>query len=100
MNISREYLEGLKDGHDQGYAAGYVDARKEIEDAASVWRRVTEELPRNGQLVVVIDDDGHANTAALSRKGGWWLSNSNNFFPMSRVLYWMPLPEPPMEVQE
>ncbi len=32
MKISREYLEGFKDGHDHGYAAGYEAARKEIEE--------------------------------------------------------------------
>ena len=33
---SSEYMAGFRDGHDQGYAAGYEDARKEIEDANCV----------------------------------------------------------------
>lgn len=63
------------------------------------WVSCEERLPEVGELVVIIDDDGHANTATLSAMGGWWLSNSNDFFPMSRILYWMPLPDPPQEVQ-
>ena len=45
MKISKEYLDGFRDGHDHGYAAGYVDALN------MVAQRV--ELPKLGKWVGV-----------------------------------------------
>ena len=40
---SSEYMAGFRDGHDHGYAAGYEDARKEIEEHV--------EQPKRGEIV-------------------------------------------------
>lgn len=64
------------------------------------WHRVEDQLPRIGQLVIAIDSDGHVNTAILSARGGWWISNVSVLYSLCRVLYWMPLPEPPKEDEE
>ena len=107
MNIfSEEFIAGFRDGHDQGYAAGYEDARREIEDAAPQWIRVKDELPPSGEfgkIVLACNDVGTVNAAYLSSYGKWYAANNTMYDAwswMPNVTHWMPLPEPPKEAQE
>ena len=93
MNIfSEEFIAGFRDGHDHGYAAGYVDARKEIEDAASVWHRVEEKPKEAGKYFVIWENNGYrgGGAALFSLRLGW-------IWGGPKITYWMPI-EPPKEV--
>lgn len=105
MNIfSEEFIAGFRAGHDQGYAAGYEDARREIEDAAPQWRRVEEEMPKDygdylgyadGEVMFLLFNPDTTD------KWKWSACDAEGSFDVSvdEVTHWMPLPEPPKEAQ-
>ncbi len=70
-----------------------------VSDSQPHWVSVEERLPNVGELVVGLDEDGHAELTMLSESKSWltyglWIHN------LGCYVWWMPLPEPPQEVQE
>ena len=65
-------------------------------EAAQRWIPVSERLPEANKCVLIYDAGGNMTVDILVKSGGvetyFWL-------PKYRILFWMPLPEPP-EVQE
>lgn len=77
--------EAYKNGYDKGYA-----------DATPKWISVEEMLPNVGVRVLAYYDNGDMRTvvscggfSAVSFSPGVW----------TEVTHWMPLPEPPKEVE-
>lgn len=105
MNLSKDYMDGFRDGHEHGYVVGYETARKEIE-SASPWHRVEDALPESGEygkIVLACNDAGTVNAAYLSSNGKWYAANNTMYDAwswMPNVTHWMAFPEPPKEVQE
>ena len=60
--------------------------------AASPWHRVEEELPKQGEWVLVVSRFARMRIDFMDSKGRWYRTCG--------VTHWMPLPEPPQEVQE
>ena len=73
-------------------------ARRNLEDyiaeleAARRWIPVSERLPEANKCVLIYDAGGNMTVDILVKSGGvetyFWL-------PKYRILFWMPLPEPP-----
>lgn len=60
--------------------------------AATRWHRVDEELPKQGEWVLVKSCLVRMMTDFIDKTGRWYRTPG--------VTHWMPLPEPPNEVQE
>ena len=64
----------------------------------SNWIPITEKLPDKGTTVLVCDEKGIINVlhgvtcAGWEDDGGWWISDIID--NESRIVAWMPLPEP------
>jgi nuclear transport factor 2 (NTF2) superfamily protein len=56
---------------------------------ASPWRRVEEELPKQGEWVLVVSRFARMRIDFMDSKGRWYRTCG--------VTHWMPLPEPPKE---
>ena len=70
--------------------------RELIEEAptvepASPWRRVEDELPKSGEMVIIYDG---AFGFGRHEKGAWEWVDTFESGP-AEVTHWMPLPEPP-----
>lgn len=82
--------------YDKGYGDGYHDGKRD----ARQWISVEERIPEDDQLVLCYLKNGkimvcyHHNNWGV---GTWdtWTRESNYF----DVIAWMPLPEPPKEVE-
>ena len=68
------------------------------------WISVTERLPKDGEFVLVCNDDGHMLIAKHETETyEWYYKYTNYDFDIwdneeqGPVCYWMPLPEPPKE---
>jgi hypothetical protein len=64
------------------------------------WIPVTERLPKPNKLVLCWWESGngekeHYGFATFQNHGVWYVSNEG----MPKVTHWMPLPEPPKEVE-
>jgi len=61
-------------------------------EAAQRWIPVSERLPEANKCVLIYDAGGNMTVDILVKSGGvetyFWL-------PKYRILFWMPLPEPP-----
>ena len=68
---------------------------KVIDDRAAqqAWIRCDEQLPSPGQDVLICA--GESAAVAWLDHDGLGFSNSDWWWPLSRVRAWMPLPEPP-----
>jgi len=89
---------GIKDLHE--YASKYWDLLKK----APRWIPVTERLPKDGEFVLVCNDDKHMMIAKYETETyEWYYKYTNYDFDIwdneeqGPVCYWMPLPEPPKE---
>lgn len=63
------------------------------------WVSVKERLPNVGELVVGLDADGHAEITMLG-ESKCWLTYGLRIHNLGCYVWWMPLPEPPQEVQD
>lgn len=80
---------------------GLADLEREINrlDSFSPWHRVEDELPDDGEWAIFTN--GKVVTVERFKVDAY-----NHFFPASQwfnfedAIAWMPLPEPPKEVQE
>lgn len=66
----------------------------------SLWIPVTERLPEDGETVLVYGSKGGIYTAWCNRRYenvGWHKLNSKSHY--CNPTHWMPLPEPPKEVE-
>jgi hypothetical protein len=103
-----EGLSGLVDryGGETGiknleeYASKYWDLLKN----APRWISVKERLPKDGEFVLVCNDDKHMMIAKYETETyEWYYKYTNYDFDIwdneeqGPVCYWMPLPEPPKE---
>ena len=70
-----------------------VDHALKLPDANDGWIPVEDRLPKKGQVVLWCNDDGNSFTSAITYecKGNWAIGNRHR---RSRVIAWMPLPEP------
>ena len=80
---------------------GWLD---KLETPEQKWIPVTERLPKDGEFVLVCNDDGHMLIAKYeSEVFEWYYKYTNYDFDIwdneeqGPVCYWMPLPEPPKE---
>ena len=83
--------------------------REVVRDQPSVpavprWVRCEERLPDDNKIVLVCNDAGFVHCAfytAIGRK--WYIANNTQYDSWTwepDAMYWMPMPEPPKEVQE
>lgn len=86
-DLQRAYDEGFKDG----------------KRSASQWHRVEEELPPDGEWVLVCNDDWHMLVAKYESEVPQWEYKYTNYDwdvwddqEQGPVCYWMPI-EPPKE---
>lgn len=63
------------------------------------WISVNDRLPDDGQEVVTYKNGIYEIQKYEKRRNGW-ISRSYWFWTMATVTHWMPLPEPPKEVQQ
>ena len=77
------------------------EVEKLISDAPTVpaprWVRCEDELPKRGRLVLAYRGPIAMISAMYTDGCGW---RDADLFPMQGVTHWMPLPEPPKEVQD
>lgn len=73
-------------------------------DALPKWVSVKKHLPKDGEFVIVCNDDGHMMIAKHeSEVYEWYYKYTNYDFDVwdneeqGPVLWWCPLPEPPKE---
>ena len=103
MSVADDLKQAYEDGLDEGFNLG----RK----AASPWRRVEDELPDEvgSYLVYAPTYIGGSSSAKECKagvmfarwlKGGHWSIEVGYYKRPGCVTHWMPLPEPPKEVQE
>lgn len=59
------------------------------------WISVEDKLPKIGESVLVCDECGDVYTDLIEVDGSWAKEISRIYGV--RYLYWMPLPEPPIE---
>lgn len=59
------------------------------------WISVKDRLPENSRSVLIYTKDGGIAEGSYSSEGGWVQFRWNVKNP--KVIYWMPLPEPPKE---
>lgn len=110
------------DEYDTGYAKLIYDAADAIEElqensvpiddmemilsevAKPRWIPVAERLPKDGEFVLVCNDDKHMMIAKYETETyEWYYKYTNYDFDIwdneeqGPVCYWMPLPEPPKE---
>ena len=64
------------------------------------WISTEDRLPESGQRVIICREKEkgvpYVEQATYSGVGGWWRVYGTN---VKRVDWWMPLPEPPEEVE-
>lgn len=79
-------------------------ARQKAEAAQPHWVSVEDELPDDDYIVLLCNDVMFVHCAfynSLNRK--WYIANNTDYDSWTwepDAMYWMPLPEPPQEVQE
>ena len=83
-------------GGDCGYKAKRAaDAIEALSAKVPQWIPVTGRLPDDGQWVLVWGHGQHIPTM-MFRESGAWIDDQFEFH--TTVTHWMPLPEPPKEV--
>ena len=99
-----ELVKSLRsiDEYDTGYAKliyDAADAIEELEKVAPRWIPVTERLPKDGEFVLVCNDDKHMMIAKYETETyEWYYKYTNYDFDIwdneeqGPVCYWMPLP--------
>ena len=96
---TKQIINGLLDRADRiaDQSAGRImkQAAKRLKelDQEQKWIPVTERLPEQGQEVIVYDG------GVLKPKVFCYLFWNPNYDNWARVTHWMPLPEPPKEVE-
>lgn len=82
----REYVEGLEAESER------FTVHSDIERQDDKWIPVSERLPEANKCVLIYDAGGNMTVDILVKSGGvetyFWL-------PKYRILFWMPIPEPP-----
>ena len=93
VGIDREELvRALKYDRDQ-YEKGYRDAQPK-------WIPVTERLPKNGDVVLCYMEFNDVRILQWDDVSAWWLGyGRGDDWQKVNVTHWMPLPEPPKEVE-
>lgn len=99
----------LQTAWDEGYKAGKRDA----EAAQTHWVSVKERLPEPNVQCLVCDDDGNCAVGYYRQDAkAWdspffgWIERDDEYYKdgdlcrIGKVVAWMPIPEPPQEVQE
>ena len=81
--------------YDKGYSEGYAAAQTDI----SRWISVEEQLPDDYSRVLGFMAWGGMMLLERQSKE-WYLADRIQQAPDEAVLYWMPLPAPPKEVQD
>ena len=86
------------------YIAVLLQKMKSLEAAAPKWISVEERLPEEYNRVLAVDVDGYMMTGEIirilddrHRKTAYYCDNG--YDSLSNVTHWMPLPEPPKEVE-
>jgi hypothetical protein len=74
--------------YDKGYGDGYQDGKR----YAWEWISVEERMPPCGRDVLVATCGGYISIDALRTDGKGWIDHGC-------ITHWMPLPEPPKEVE-
>ena len=81
----------------------YCEARADVLEKAigdMHWHKVSEEIPKTRSLVLVIDEDGCYDLAAIVESNDgvkYWdaFDDEGHEWNFEEIKYWMPLPEPP-----
>lgn len=93
MFFNDAYIEDAE-VHDLVYKINHIPA-------ASLWRRVEDELPRGQELVIVAVKDTAGDTPFWYTQCGWITTDGEYWIVDNEVcdyvVAWMPLPEPPKE---
>ncbi len=64
------------------------------------WIPCRERLPENGQAVIGCDRSGFITRFRFDGDAPpCWVDDHEEFFPLNRIVAWMPLPDPP-EMEE
>lgn len=79
--------------------------KKGIEDGKPKWIPVTERLPEDETLVLILCKNGamfvgYCGKQYVDKERRWHIKtalNSTKLLNLGRVTHWMPLPEPPKE---
>ena len=99
-SICPHYIRNVHDRGDDSLCDKY---KCEV-NALTKWIPVTERLPKDGEFVLVCNDDGHMMIAKHETETyEWYYKYTNYDFDIwdngdqGPVCYWMPLPTPPKE---
>lgn len=108
-----DYLSPVQKAYEDGYRDGYADAKKDYgkpsADVAPVprWIPVTERLPEPNAVDeygfakgYLVKTDRHVMMHTARYNGEWWILWGKAEVITDTVTHWMPLPEPPVEVNE
>ena len=87
-----EQLSNAGSAYGRGWTLGYDAGREESKPR---WIPVTERLPEDGQWVLVWESGKFAYVDKM-HNGKWMIADRN----YAIIYYWMPLPEPPKEVNK
>ena len=84
-------------GLNLNYLVGYSVADKFVESftqhiKSSLWIRPQDQMPKEGELVLITDVEGMQIVACYFAATNKWYSENHSWFPRE-VTYWMPIPE-------
>ena len=98
MNAIDKFYELAEQiGVNLNYWMGYPVAAKFVESfekhiKSSLWIRPQDQMPKEGEPVLITDNEGLQIVAWYSVSNNMWYSGNYSWFT-SEVNYWMPIPE-------
>ena len=98
---NRQHELGLDNVDDIQYWAAYLDGaraqKKEAEAERPHWLNSAEEMPMKGERVLAYTSH---NAVEIVEIGPDECYTEDGTYYLSLIRYWMPLPQPPQEVQD